>query len=94
MLGLHEPEFKLFYQVNLDQLVPEDDFYRVLECTVDVSFVRRRTAHLYSHTGRPSVDPQVIIKLLLIAYLEGVTSERQLMRQVQVNLAYHPLHRL
>ena len=51
--------------------------------------MRRRTAHLYSHTGRPSVDPQVIIKLFLIAYLEGVTSERQLMRQVQVNLSYH-----
>ena len=88
MQGLHEPEPKFFYQVNLEQLVPEDDFYRALERVVDVSFVRRWTAHLYSHTGRPSVDPQVIIKLLLIAYLEGVTSERQLMRQVQVNLSH------
>ena len=72
MQGLHEPEPKFFYQVNLEQLVPEDDFHRVLEGAVDVSFVRRGTAHLYSHTGRPSVDPQVIVKLLLIAYLEGV----------------------
>jgi len=84
MQGQHEPQPKLFYQINLDELVPQDDFYRILERAVGLSFVRLRTAHLYSYTGRPSVDPEVIIKLLLIAYLEGTTSERQLMRQVQV----------
>lgn len=88
MQGQHQPQPKLFYQVTLDELVPQDDFYRILERAVDLSFVRRWTAHLYSYTGRPSVDPEAIIKLLLIAYLEGITSERQLMRQVQVNLAY------
>lgn len=88
MQGLHEPEPKLFYQVHPEQLVPKDDFYRVLKCAVALSFVRQRTAHLYSHSGRLSVDPWVIIKLLLIAYLEGVTSERQLMRQMQLNRAY------
>ncbi|MFQ5875329.1 MAG: transposase [Dehalococcoidia bacterium] len=88
MQGQHQPQPKLFYHVTLEELVPQDDFYRILGRAVDLSFVRRRTADLYSYTGRPSVDPEVIIKLLLIAYLEGTTSERQLMRQVQVNLAY------
>jgi transposase len=46
------------------------------------------TESLYSHTGRPSIDPVVVAKLLLLGYLYNIDSERQLMREVQVNLAY------
>ncbi|KUK31270.1 MAG: Transposase IS4 family protein [Thermoanaerobacterales bacterium 50_218] len=55
---------------------------------VEFSFIREKVAHLYSHTGRPSIDPEVLIRILLIGYFYGITSERELMEQIQVNLAF------
>jgi transposase len=78
----------LFYYGTLDGLVPQDDPYRRLDGLLDLDWLRRDTRSLYAYGGRPSIDPIVIAKLLLIAYLQGITSERELMRQVQVNLAY------
>lgn len=88
MQGEQSEQEDMFYYGSLDSLVPEDDPYRRLDALLDLSWLRRETRALYSSTGRPSVDPVVIAKLLLIAYLQGITSERELVRQVQVNLSY------
>jgi transposase len=69
-------------------LVPEDNFYRQVEKCVDLSFVRDLVCHLYSAFGRPSIDPVVFFKLQLIAFLEGIRSERLLMETVSLNLAH------
>lgn len=88
MQGEQSEQDDMFYYGTLDSLVPKDDPYRQLDALLDLAWLRRETRYLYSSTGRPSVDPVVIAKLLLIAYLQGITSERELMRQVQVNLSY------
>src|ERR1039457_558023 len=79
---------KLYYQLSLDGLVPQTHLLRHVNQTVDFSFVYPLAKPYYSHTGQPSVDPVVIFKALLIGYLYGITSERRLMAEIQVNLAY------
>lgn len=88
MQGCKHFEPRLFYQVSLDQLVPSEHPVRRLAAVLDFSWVRSATAKYYSHTGKPSIDPLVIAKLLLLGYLFDIQSERQLMRDLQVNLAY------
>jgi transposase len=88
MQGCKQFEPRLFYQISLEDLVPKDHLVRRLAEVLDFSWVRSVTACLYSHTGRPSIDPVVMAKLLLLGYLYNMDSERQLMREVQVNLAY------
>lgn len=88
MQGRKDIEPRLFYQISLEQLVPEDHLVRRLDRVLDLGWVRSATAGYYSHLGRPSLDPVVIAKLLVLGYLCNVPSERQLMRDVQVNLAY------
>src|SRR3990170_4263814 len=88
MQGAKQPQQTLFYYGNLDDVVPPDDPYRRLDELLDLTWVRGATRARYSAIGRPSVDPVVITKLLIIAYFEGITSERALMRQVQVNLSF------
>jgi transposase len=78
----------LFYQFNLEEHVPADHLLRRIVAAVDCSFVRRRTARFYSHTGQPSVDPVVIFKMALLGYLYGITSERRLVQEIGLNLAY------
>src|SRR5918993_6117147 len=68
------------YEVSLEDLVPEDHFYRRLEGTLDLSFVRDLVRPFYAGGGRPSVDPVVFFKLQLVLFLEGLRSERELMR--------------
>ncbi|MEK7778383.1 MAG: IS1182 family transposase [Chloroflexota bacterium] len=89
MLGQKDLQTKLFYRFSLEEAVPQDDFYRKLEKAVDLSWVRQRVAHRYALIGRPSIDPEVIVKIELIGYLEGITSERQLMRQIADRLSLH-----
>ena len=88
MMGRRRFETKLYYQLSLDRLVPEDHLLRRLAEAVDFSFVRALCRPFYSHTGQPSVDPVVIFKMLLIGYLYGVSSERRLARELSLNLAY------
>ena len=66
--------------VSLEDLVPEDSFYRRLEAKLDLSFVRELAKPLYAKGGRPSVDPVVFFKLQLVLFFEGLRSERELMR--------------
>jgi transposase len=75
--------------VSIAALVPEQHLLRKVDETVDFSFIRERVKHLYCEdNGRPALDPVVLFKLLLLGYLYGVRSERQLMREVEVNVAY------
>src|SRR5512143_2371869 len=88
MMGTKSPEAKLFYQFSLEERVPEDHLLRRVAQTVDLSFVRRLTERFYSHTGQPSIDPVVIFKMALLGYLYGITSERRLIEEIRLNLAY------
>ncbi|AIO63565.1 hypothetical protein DM76_1034 [Burkholderia mallei] len=75
--------------VTLEELVPKDHLLRQIDAAVDFEFIRAKVAHLYcADNGRPALDPVVMFKLLFIGYLFGVRSERQLMREVQINVAY------
>ena len=85
---------QLFYQANLEHLVPEDHLLRYIDQVLDLSTLRDYLAPYYSHTGRPSVDPELMIRMLLIGYCFGIRSERRLCEEVQVNLAYRWFCRL
>ena len=74
--------------VTMESLMPEKHFLRDLDRLVDFSFIYEKAAPLYSHTGRPSVDPVVLVKMLLLGYLYGIDSERKLEQEIQVNIAY------
>lgn len=88
MQGSKACESKLFYQITLESLVPTDHLVRRLAGVVELGWVRTATAECYSNTGKPSVDPVVIAKMMILGFLYNITSERQLMREIQVNLAY------
>jgi transposase len=89
MLKKTEAQQQELEWVSIDALVPEQHLLRKIEQGVDFSFIRDRVKHLYCEdNGRPALDPVVLFKLLLLGYLYGVRSERQLMREVEVNVAY------
>ncbi len=88
MMGKHQFAPKLYYELSLDHLVPQDHLLRQISAVMDFSFVYPIARPYYSHTGQPSVDPIVLFKALLIGYLYGITSERRLLREIQVNMAY------
>jgi len=73
--------------VSLEELVPQDHFYRRLERTFDLSFVREFVQETYACKGRPSIDPIVFFKLQLVLFFEGLRSERQLMRHAADRLS-------
>ena len=74
--------------VTLESLMPEKHFLRRLDSLMDFSFIYKRVENLYSHRGRPSIDPVVVVKMLLLGYLYGIDSERRLEQEVHVNIAY------
>jgi transposase len=88
MMGHRSKRFKLFAETNLEALLPADNFYRQLEDKLDLSFVHDLVRDCYDEMDRPSIDPVVFFKLHLIAFFEGVTSERRLMEMAQLNLAH------
>jgi transposase len=81
-------EAKFYYDLSLERLVPEDHLLRQIDRAVDFTFIRPLCRPFYSHTGRPSVDPVVLFKMLLVGYLYGITSERRLAREISLNLGY------
>lgn len=87
MMGTKERAFAPLPPVSLEDLVPDDHFYRQLEHTLDLSFVRDLVRDAYAGIGRPSVDPVVFFKLQLVLFFEGLRSERQLMRVVADRLS-------
>ena len=88
MMGIKNRDFKPQALVCLEDLVPHKHFYRDVETKLDLTFVRELVRDFYVPYGRTSVDPVVFFKLQLIMLFEGFRSERQLMEQVQVNLAF------
>ena len=74
--------------VNIEELMPQDHFLRDLDRLVSFYFIYGKVEHLYSKIGRRSIDPVVIIKMLLIGYLYGINSERKLEQEIKVNIAY------
>src|SRR5688572_16425186 len=89
MLGVKARNFREHDWVSLETLVPQNHFYRQLERKLDLSFVRTLLKDKYcGWNGRPSLDPVVFFKLQLITFFEDIRSERQLMEQVTVNLAF------
>lgn len=79
---------QLFYSFNLEAVVPDDHQVRAIAGVLDLSWVRAELAPYYSHTGRPSIDPELMIRMLILGYVFAIRSERALCREVQVNLAY------
>lgn len=88
MRGQHERCEPMFACVRLEELVPREHMLRRIDELIDFSFVHRGTEDLYSHTGRPSIDPEVLLRMMVVGYLYGITSERRLCQEVQLNLAY------
>ncbi len=78
----------MFQYFCLDDWVPGDHLLRAIDRHVDFRAIRERLRPLYSDVGRPSIDPEVLLRILLIGYLYGITSERRLMDEVGLNLAY------
>lgn len=87
-MGIKARDFKTHAQINLEQLIPTNNFYRNLERKVDLSFVRDWVVGFYSPAGRPSIDPVVFFKLQLLMLFEGIRSERLLMEQTHLHLAW------
>src|SRR5215470_20188895 len=79
MMGSKQRTFATLINVSLEDLVPATHFYRYLERTLDLSFVREFVQEIYAGGGRPSIDPIVFFKLQLVMFFEGIRSERQLM---------------
>src|SRR2546428_225684 len=85
---------KLFYSLNLDDHVPADHLLRGIDQFLDLSELHQHLAPFYSHTGRPSIDPQLLIRMLIVGYCFGIRSERRLCEEVHLNLAYRWFCRL
>jgi transposase len=94
MMGQQPRTESLFYYFRLEDQIPKDHLLRVIDERIDLSFVRERVKGLYSATGRPSIDPEMLLRLLLVGYLYGITSERRLLEEVRMNLAYRWFTRL
>jgi transposase len=88
MMGRQEVQESLFYRFRIEDHVPADHLLRRIDWLLDFSAIRHELEVLYSHTGRPSVDPELMIRMLLIGYLYGIRSERRLVDEVHLNLAY------
>jgi transposase len=84
----------LFYQFSLDRHVPSDHLLRSIDRFVDLREVRAHLSSFYSSTGRPSVDPELMIRMLMVGYCYGIRSERRLCEEVHLNLAYRWFCRL
>src|SRR5713226_2234326 len=87
MMGSKQRSFAPLINRSLEDLVPPDHFYRHLERTLDLSFVRQFVQETYAGIGRPSIDPVVFFKLQLVMFFEGIRSERQLMRHAADRLS-------
>src|SRR3979411_2129323 len=88
MMGQHDRSEALFYYFRLEDQVPETHLLRLIEKHMSLEFVRERLRKSYSETGRPSIDPELLLRILLIGYLYGITSERKLVEELSMHLAW------
>ncbi len=84
----------LFYEFSIEDHVPPDHLLRAMDRFVDLGDMRRHLAPFYSSTGRPSVDPELMMRMLIVGYAFGIRSERRLCEEVHLNLAYRWFCRL
>ena len=89
MMGrLTAGQAQFFYAFHLDEVVPADHVVRRIDAVLDVGWIHQELAPFYSNTGRPSIDPELMIRMLLVGYVFAIRSERRICAEVQVNLAY------
>src|ERR1700716_2893207 len=89
MMGrLKSDQGQLFYEFHLSDAIPEDHLVRKIDAALDLSWLRSELAPHYSSMGRPSIDPELMIRMLVVGYVFAIRSERLICREVQVNLAY------
>jgi transposase len=88
MMGQHDRSEALFYYFRLEDQIPENHLLRLIEKHIRFEFVRERLKDSYSETGRPSIDPELLLRILLIGYLYGITSERKLVEELRMHLAW------
>jgi transposase len=88
MMGQHSRSEALFYYFRLEDQVPETHLLRLIEKHISFDFVRENLKASYSDTGRPSIDPELLLRILLIGYLYGITSERKLVEELRMHLAW------
>ncbi len=95
MLGTRQSnQGHLFYEFDLDEVVPGDHLLRRIDAVLDLDWLRRELRPFYSHTGRPSVCPELMVRMLVIGYCFSIRSERRLCDEVRLNLAYRWFCRL
>jgi transposase len=95
MMGHRQVEqAALFYEFSLEKHVPTDHLLRSIDRFVELGELRRELAAFYSTTGRPSIDPELMIRMLIVGYCFGIRSERRLCDEVHLNLAYRWFCRL
>jgi transposase len=95
MMGqLDSGQDKLFYSFNLDNHVPQTHLLRGIDRALDLGDLRQHLAPFYSPIGRPSIDPEFMIRMLIVGYCFGIRSERRLCEEVHLNLAYRWFRRL
>ena len=85
---------RLFYEFCLDERVPADHLLRRIDAVLELNWLRAELAPYYSHTGCPSVDPELLIRMLLVGYCYSIRSDRRLCQEVEMNLAYRWFCRL
>ena len=89
MMGrLKREQGQFFYSFCLDEVVPDDHRVREIAGVLDLSWVHAEVGPYYSPLGRPSIDPVLMIRMLIVGYVFAIRSERLLCREVKVNLAY------
>jgi transposase len=88
MMGQHSRSEALFYYFRLEDQIPEGRLLRLIEKHISFGFVREKLKESYSETGRPSIDPELLLRILLIGYLYGITSERKLVEELRMHLAW------
>lgn len=89
MLGpKQEAQSALFYEFSIEDHIPSDHVLRAIDGVIDLSGIRTHLTEFYSNTGRPSIDPELMMRMLLVGYIMGIRSERRLCDEVHLNLAY------
>jgi len=88
MMGQHDRSEALFYYFRLEDQVPETHLLRLIDKHISFEFVRQQLKDSYSETGRPSIDPELLLRILLIGYLYGISSERKLVEELRMHLAW------
>src|SRR5271163_1613311 len=88
MMGQHDRSEALFYYFRLEDQVSENHLLRLIDKHISFEFVRQQLKDSYSETGRPSIDPELLLRIVLIGYLYGITSERKLVEEMRMHLAW------